>query len=144
MTNSIQEQREELQQIIWDVAKDATGCRPRWIDFENSTIEELERTLELYSNMAAEVADQEAAMEAEAIAEYEALVQSNIDMGAGDRETAVRWIVQSETAERYVQDVDCILYHWNMPFFEPKLPAHIKPELRAALRQVPQAFDEEF
>lgn len=140
MTNSIQDKREELHSIIWDVAKDATGVRPRWIDFENSTIEELERTLELYSNMANEVADQEAAMEAEAVAEYEALVQSNIELGAGDRETAVRWIVEAYASDRYLQDVDCILYHAGMPFFAPKLPAHIKPELEAALAQVPQKF----
>lgn len=138
MTNSIQAQREELQSIIWDVAKDATGIRPRWIDFENSTIAELEDTLKLYSNMAEEQAEEDAKVEAAAVAEYEQEIQAFIEMGAGDRETAVRWYVEAWTADRYVQDVDCILYHSGMPYFQPKLPAHIKPELEAALTQVRQ------
>lgn len=138
MTNSIQEQRDELREIIWDVAKDATGIRPRWLRFDDMTIEEMEKTLDLYARMAEQEAEFQRNLEKKAVAEYEALVQSNIEMGASDRETAVRWIVQSECADRYIQDVDCILYHWNMPYFEPKLPAHIKPELEKALASIHQ------
>lgn len=132
--------RDELHAIIWDAGKDATGIRPRWIDFEGSTIQELQETAAHYCQRAEEEARREAEVEAEAVAEYEALVESNIEMGAGDRETAVRWIVQAHASERYIQDVDCILYHSGMPFFEPKLPAHIKPELEAALDSIEQVF----
>lgn len=152
MTNSIQVQdneiqailREELQRVIWDVAKDATGVRPRWIDFENSTIEELEDTLKLYSKMAEEEADREHQMEKEAIAEYEARVEQLIECGAGDRETAVRWMIEAES-ERYLQDVEELMYHWGMPYtFTPRLPEHIKAEVKEAFAQaaLPDIFEE--
>jgi hypothetical protein len=141
MTNSIQAQREELQEIIWDVAKDATGCRPRWIDFDNSTIAELEDTLKLYTRMANEQMDAEAAMEAEAVADYEDTIQQTIEIGAGDRATAVRWFVEVQQEELgVIQGVSDILYHNGLPFFAPKLPAHISAELEAALENLVQVL----
>ena len=125
--------RDDLHSIIWDIAKDATGVRPRWIDFDGSTIAELQSTATFYANMADEQMAREAEMEAEAITEYEELAAKTIEYGAGDRETAVRWIVQGFVAERYAQDVDCILYHWGLPFFPKGEHAHIKTELEAAL-----------
>jgi len=130
--------RDTLQEIIWEAAKVATGCKPRWIDFQGESIESLQRTAEMYDRWADDQVEMEAAIEAAAVAEYESEIQSFIEMGAGDRETAVRWYVEAWTADRYVQDVDCILYHSGMPYFQPKLPAHIKPELEAALAQVCQ------
>lgn len=152
MANDIQVQdneiqailREELQSIIWDVAKDATGIRPRWIDFENSTIEELENTLKLYTKMAEDQADYEHQLEREAIAEYEQRVQELIECGAGDRDTAVRWMIEAE-GERYLQDVEELLYHWGMPYtFTPRLPEHIKAELKRAFAEanIPDIFEE--
>ena len=138
MTNTIQEQREELQQIIWDVAKDATGCRPRWIDFDNSTIEELEATLALYSKMAAEQAELEAEMDAEAVRDYENAIEQSIELGAGDRETAVRWLIDANTtADGYV-DVDHIMWSMGLPGFTPEVQ-YIKAELEAAAQQAQEA-----
>lgn len=144
MNNSIQAQREELHSIIWDVAKDATGIRPRWIDFENSTIEELEETLKLYTKMAEEQADHEHQLEREAIAEYEQRVEELLECGAADRITAVRWMIEGE-ADRYLQDVEELMYHWGMPYtITPRLPEHIKAEVKEAFAQtaLPDIFEE--
>jgi hypothetical protein len=130
MIDTILTQREELQQIIWDVAKDATGCRPRWIDFENSTIAELEDTLALYSKMASEQYAAEEAAEAEAVADYEALVAETIEMGAGDRETAVRWIAETYADEDGYVYVEDILWKMDLPCWKTTGPyAYIREEM---------------
>jgi hypothetical protein len=132
MTNTIQARREELQEIIWDVAKDATGVRPRWIDFENSTIAELEDTLESYTQRANEQYDAEVAEEIRAVADYEALVVETTEMGAGDRSTAVRWIVETYAAEDTHVDVEDILWKMGLPCWKATGPyAYIREELAA-------------
>lgn len=85
-------------ELISDLFKDATGFRPgaswmeKWVSLSDVEKQEewdyLCRTLE--DNLAQEKID-----EARAIERFEMEIDQLIDTGAGDRETAVRWFLQS-------------------------------------------------
>ena len=87
--------KEQLEAIFWDAYKDAHGFRPRHMNVAAMTEQELEAELEYLSKL---IEEQETArIEAEHLAacKFEQRVLDLIAMGAGDRETAIRWIVQS-------------------------------------------------
>ena len=88
-------ERDSLIQIYSDFHKDAYGFRPRMLNYHEFTLEELKEDFARFR----EVCDENNKLEEEAneraSAEFEARVQSIIDMGAGDRETALRWILDS-------------------------------------------------
>jgi hypothetical protein len=89
---------EQMHGQYWDMYKDAYGVRPRGIDTSNWS--ETEFMAEF--DMLAKVIDAEyiARKEAEAIAieKFEQHVTNTICMGARDRETALRWIMDASTA----------------------------------------------
>jgi hypothetical protein len=76
-----------------DLYKEAHGVRPRhykalW------TEEELEAEYKHLSAIAEENFKEEEKREAQALVEFEKLLQDTIDLGAGDRETAMRWLIE--------------------------------------------------
>jgi len=91
----------ELYQYISDASKDAQGWRVR-MDITNMTIAELEEECIAWSDRVVESIDFEKKEAAQAVEKFKALVQHTIEMGAGDEETALRWLVQGE------QDLE----HW--------------------------------
>ena len=71
--------RYELQSLVWEMYKDVVGIRPRHMDFDSMSLEDLEREVDyLGSRMEAEIEAekewerQEAAYRAEQEAEHEA------------------------------------------------------------------------
>lgn len=89
ITTIAQYERHCLVSSIWDAYKDVHGIRPRWIDFESMTIEELQKMEEGIYVEAREEFERE--QRAEDLA-----VEAMIEAGASDRETAERWIRESE------------------------------------------------
>lgn len=89
---------EQMQCQYWDMYKDAYGVRPRGVDTSSWTEVEFEAEFKLLG----EIIEQEyiARKEAEArdIAKFEQHVINTICMGAKDRETALRWIMDSSSA----------------------------------------------
>ena len=84
------------EQIVSDLHKDAYGYRPRegfWRHWNESTSDEKQ---EIWDGL---LRDLDAEMEAEqrrkdeAVEAFEARVEKTVAMGAGDRLTAIRWIV---------------------------------------------------
>ena len=94
MTTS-EEKRQGLIQIYSDFHKDAYGFRPRGINYHEFSLEELEEDFASFEAICESNDKQEKAHDERMIAKFEARVQSVIDMGAGDRETALRWIADS-------------------------------------------------
>ena len=90
-----QYQKYQLAVDIAESAKTAYG-RKYWVDYENMSMEELEEMADSYGNAAADQIRYEERMEEEAVEEFKALVQKTIELGAGDEETALRWLVQDE------------------------------------------------
>ena len=91
--------KEQLECIFWDAYKDAHGFRPRHIDVSAMTEQELEAELEYLGKVIDEQETQRRADEAVASEKFEQHVINTICMGARDRETALRWIMDASSAD---------------------------------------------
>jgi hypothetical protein len=101
---------------VSDLHKDAYGFRPselfweEWIgatDAERQAIwDSLERALEVSMEIERET-------EQRAIDRFEALVQVNIDAGAEDRETALRWIMDNTKCNG---DWEFLCWEYGLPY----------------------------
>jgi len=68
----------------------------------------------------------EANMEAEAKARYEAAISEYMSMGAEDRDTAVRWLLQAEGLENEY-DPSYVCYSLGLPYeMAVEFEAHMK------------------
>lgn len=92
-------QLEQAQCIFWDMYKDAHGVRPRGIDTSAWTLEQFEEEFEYLQKTINANFEQEQAQQAEAVKKFEQHVINTICMGARDRETALRWIMDASTAD---------------------------------------------
>ena len=99
--------RSQLISYISDAHKEAYGFRPRGYDWDNMSMDELSKWSDELSEECAREFEREEARKAESVAEFKALVQRTIEMGAGDEETAIRWLTQDEEFY-HSQDVE----HW--------------------------------
>lgn len=89
---------EQAQCIYWDMYKDAHGFRPRGVDTSNWTLEQFEEEFKYLGKLIDEEEANRRASEAVAIEKFEKHVTNTIAMGAGDRETALRWIMDASEA----------------------------------------------
>jgi len=89
---------EQAQCTYWDMYKDAYGVRPRGVNTSSWTLADFEQEFaSLGSVIQREEADRKVA-EDEAIEKFEQHVLNTICMGARDRETALRWIMDASNA----------------------------------------------
>jgi len=91
----LQDWRDDTASYISDGYKDAHGIRPRWLDYDAMSNEELNATADSVSRDVRESIEREKEDDANAIAEFKTLIQETIAMGAGDKETAVRWLYEA-------------------------------------------------
>jgi hypothetical protein len=90
--------REALLQIYSDYHKDAYGFRPRY-DYYSYSLEQLEADFARFAQMISEAAEAEARDERAAVAAFQAAIQNTIQIGAGDEETALRWLASAGVEE---------------------------------------------
>jgi len=107
--------RYQVVSYISDAHKDAYGFRPRGYDWDTMAMDELNQWADELSEEVAREIEREEARNAEAVAEFKSLVQSTIEMGAGDEETALRWLTQSEEFY-HSQDVEHWVYNQGILF----------------------------
>ena len=92
---STEAKRQEMIQIYSDFHKEAYGFRPRGVNYSEFTLEQLQADFDYFSSLCEQNAREEEARDNYRIAEFERRVESIIEMGAGDRKTALRWILDS-------------------------------------------------
>ena len=97
--------------IFSDLCKDVYGTRAparsgHLSHFYNETPENKQKIWDDLCDQLDDVMAEEAAREKEAIAIFETRVQDTIEIGAGNRETALRWILEGEFGKD--------LGHWTM------------------------------
>ena len=93
----LKDERFDLECFIYDMHKAAYGVKGRHYDFASMSMDDLRNEANRIG-AAVEVAEAEEAHAAEvAIADFEATVGEFIEAGAGDRETALRWMAMEET-----------------------------------------------
>jgi hypothetical protein len=119
-------ERDELATYIYEGHKDAFGVKGRHYDFEAMSLEELKAEADYISRSVKEQMELEANMEAEAKARYEAAIAEYMSMGAEDRDTAVRWLLQAEGLENEY-DPSYVCYSLGLPYeMAVEFEAHMK------------------
>ena len=139
MTNS---ERNETISYISDVYKDVNGLRPRnynWDAFSDKELDEFladlnEQADDLYWEMRTEQAKSEL--------KFMKLIKDTIAFGAGDRETALRWIIQGyDDGQIDGWTVDGILITNNIDY--TKYGFKIKAELEKVVQNIFEESEED-
>jgi hypothetical protein len=104
---------EQAQSIYWDMYKDAHGIRPRHVDTSGWTLEVFQEEFADLGRIIADNENQRKVFEADAIEKFEKHVTDTICMGARDRETALRWIMDASNANG---DWEYLCYDLGLPY----------------------------
>lgn len=114
--NIEQYERDSLISYISDVSKDARGYRTR-LNWDEYTMEELQVIADEFTEELRRELKREEEHAQNCVAEFERLVKECIDMGAGDRETAIRWIVEGDDEINVSHDdPSYICYRFGLPY----------------------------
>lgn len=95
------------EELFSDFHKDAYGFRPRGHEFYSAMPERKQEIWDATGRAFDRAQAEEAELEAQSLIDFEKEVQSYIELGAGDRQTALRWMTQNETFY-HSQDIE----HW--------------------------------
>jgi hypothetical protein len=90
---------EQMQCQYWDMYKDAYGVRPRGIDTSSWTEAAFAKEFEFLANTIQRNEEQRAEAEANAAHDFEMRMLSLLQMGAKDREMALRWVHEAEGSD---------------------------------------------
>lgn len=104
---------EQAQATFWDMYKDAYGFRPRGIDTSTWTLDDFTSEFVVLGQAIEREETARKAAEAEAIEKFEQHVTNTICMGASNRETALRWIMEASTANG---DWEYLCYDLGLPY----------------------------
>lgn len=105
--------KEELAAIYWDFYKEVYNVRPRWIDFDACTEADLEQMLDSLDAQAKVEFARQAAAEQAAVDAFEKTVTQAIALGARDRETALRWLMEGSACNG---DWDFLAWEHGLPY----------------------------
>ena len=95
--------KQELVNLYWDMYKEIHNIRPRWMNLEEMSVEQLEAELDALTEEGRLVFAREAEIQKQCAVKFEEQVAS---MGV-DRETAIRWIMQAEDVDTLF-DLMCV------------------------------------
>jgi hypothetical protein len=110
------EQMSDLEQAqcqYWDMYKDAYGVRPRGVDTSAWTLADFDAEFQLLGEIIKQEDIARKAAETEAIEKFEQHVINTMCMGARDRETALRWIMDASNANG---DWEYLCYDLGLPY----------------------------
>ena len=105
--------KEQLEETVWDMYKEAYGIRPRHLNLTDMSEDELDA---MYQNLQMEIDRAEKARheaEAQAVTLFSKRVEDTIKSGAKDRETALRWIHEADGTngdDEYLCYLNCLPY----------------------------------
>ena len=104
---------EQAACIWYDMYKDAHGFRPRSTDTSKWTLEQFESEMEHLQGVIRRNEAQREEDEAAAVVRFETRVASIIQLGAKDREMALRWIHEAEGSDG---DDEYLCYLVGVPY----------------------------
>ena len=113
-------EKEQLECSLWDAYKDAHGVRPRFMNMEAMSLDELKEELErccdaIMRNEKQRMIDEEAASH-----DFEIRMQSLLMSGAKTRDMALRWIHEAEGSDG---DDEYLCFLLGLPYGYFKLAA---------------------
>lgn len=92
-------ERDSLITSVYEMHKDAYGVKGRHYDFDSMSNEDLEKELKHLCEVAKEQAEVEKKWEEAAYQTFLKQIAENIKLGASDKKTAIKWILESEGLE---------------------------------------------
>jgi hypothetical protein len=104
---------DQLASIHYDLYKDVYGIRPRWINYDSLTETELEVELETLQTEGERIWKEEKAKQEKNLAKVECTIENLIKLGAGDRTTALRWLMDAHGAN---DDLEYLCYLLDVPY----------------------------
>ena len=90
-------ERQDLESYIYEGHKDAFGSKGRHYNFDAMSIEDLRKEADWINKAVINAIDEENAATERALAEFKAQITSIIELGAGNRINALRWMTSTET-----------------------------------------------
>jgi len=99
-----------------DLLKDANGFRPRGIYKEWWTKEELEAEYKHLGDVCDSNSKAETIAESKALLDFNKLITETIELGASDRETAIKWLVDGENLEWHTQDLQYFFWGHGLSY----------------------------
>jgi hypothetical protein len=108
------EKLDSAKEYIWDVYKTINGIRPRWMNLDGMSLDDLEAVCDDLARALIDHEEHLQASEAIAVVKFENLVKSTIESGAGDRETAIRWLREG-LGELNITD-GFLCYEYGLPY----------------------------
>jgi len=87
---------EQMACTYWDMYKDAHGVRPRGIDTSSWTEEDFCKEFDYLQQVIEQECKARREAEARAVVKFSKRIEDTIAGGAGDRETALRWIHEAD------------------------------------------------
>lgn len=106
-------EKEQLECALWDAYKDAHGIRPRFMNMECMTVEELKEQLEYCCRTIEQNEIQRKEDESRAMHDFEMRMLSLMQCGAKSREQALRWVHEAEDSNG---DDDYLCYLLGLPY----------------------------
>ena len=108
-------ERDSLITSVYEMHKDAYGVKGRHYNFDAMSNKELEEELKHLCEVAKREREIEARQEAENYKNFEKRIFDTVQMGAGDRETAIKWILEAEGLDKE-QDTGYICYSLGLGY----------------------------
>lgn len=104
----------DLKTTYWDLYKEVHGIRDRggWV-MDSPDTAFVQAAIDLLHRESVQVAAAEAVFQAEAVVRFEKHVAMLINMGAADRESALRWIHEADSTDG---DVRYLEFVWGLPY----------------------------
>jgi hypothetical protein len=106
-------EKEQLECIVWDAYKDAYGFRPRHMNMEAMTVEDLRAELDSLSATIDANEKQRKIDEERASHDFEMRMLSLMMAGAKTREQALRWVHEAESTDG---DDEYLCYTLGLPY----------------------------
>jgi hypothetical protein len=105
--------REQLAAQHYDFYKEVHGIRPRWMDYDAMTEQELEAELTFLSKEADVELTRQREAEERAAREVEQMIETMLTLGAKSREMAIRWLHEAHDT---LDDDDYLCYKLGLPY----------------------------
>ena len=115
ITTAKQLDRYFLETDVYEMHKEAYGVKGRHYNFSEMSDDDLKKEFEHLAEVAKREGEIEKRAEEEAYQKFENNITKTIELGAGDRETAIKWILEGEGLDKE-QDAGYICYSLGLGY----------------------------
>ena len=115
ITTPAQLDRYFLETDVYEMHKEAYGVKGRHYNFNEMSDDDLKKEFEHLCEVAKREREIEKRYEEEAYKKFENNITKTIELGAGDRETAIKWILEGEGLDKE-QDAGYICYSLGLGY----------------------------